>query len=168
MFSKMFSVAAKVRDFIETRAHAPRRRISLPVTISLAGPRRTNSGSLPPIAALGHKMEGQTLDLSENGLGLILPAIRLGDFYLTNTEAKIYAALCLDNETLDIEVTPVRYERLEDESGYLVGMKIKTMKPAARAAFDTLLQQLSTRKSRPQMLTLTHKVGSPTTASARA
>lgn len=168
MLNKMFSIAAKVREFIETRTHAPRRTMSLPVSISLAGPSRVQSGPLPPIPALRQRLEGHTCDLSENGLGLILPAIRLGDYYLTDSVLKIRVELSLADETLEMEITPVRYERLENDTGYLVGARIGQMKPAARAVYDSFLQELGAKNNRRQVLTLAPKVSTRAAASLRA
>ena len=165
MFNKLFFVTAKVRDFFEARTHAPRRAASLPVSISLAGSRRVPSGRLPAITELRQMMHGNTRDLSENGLGLVLPAIRLGGYYLTDNDLKIRLALQLADETLEMEVTPVRYERLDNDAGYLVGVRINQMDAPVRDFYSKLLQELSRKKSSAQPLLLTTTLTPKTTPS---
>lgn len=158
MFSKMFSVAARVRDFVEARSHAPRRNISLPVRVSLAGPRRRQSGPLPLAAEMHQILLGHTHDLSVNGLAVTLPAIRLGSYYLTDSELKIRIDLTLPDSVLELEVSPVRYERLENEEGYLVGMRITRMNAADQEQFDAFLRTLAEKRSSTMRIQLTPKL----------
>ena len=158
MFSKMFSVAARMRDFVEARTHAPRRNVSLPVRVSLAGPRRVQSGPLPPVSELRQTLLGHTRDISENGLAVTLPAIRLGSYYLTDSELKIRIELSLPDSTLELEVSPARYECLDNEEGYLVGMRVTQMNVADRTRFNDFLQTLGEKKSGKIQIQITPKL----------
>jgi hypothetical protein len=72
-------------------------------------------------------LAGYTRDVSESGLGLVLPAVRLGDRYLTGEGRTLRITLQLPETHVRLYATPVRYERLEDEGeekGYLLGLRL--------------------------------------------
>ncbi len=139
MFSKIFTLAARMTNFVETHKHAPRRAVKLTLRVSLAGLRQTGSGPLPSFA-LRPTLNGHTRDLSESGLGLLLPAVHLGGLYFTNGERNLNVSVDLDRTTVEMEVLPARYEKLEDDSGYLIGVKILSMSEVDRAAYQGFLE----------------------------
>ena len=131
----MRSIVARLHRFVGDRRRAPRYRLRLPFIISLPDVRasaNTNGALRSP------SLEGFTRDVSATGLALILPAIRIGEHYLTNEGRPLLIMLELPTGTLQIEAVSVRYERLdenESEKGYLVGVKITEMSDDDRARF---------------------------------
>jgi hypothetical protein len=86
---------------------------------------------------------GFTRDISENGLGLVVPSLRVGDRYLIDEGCTLRVVL-LDLPTGEAEVyaTPVRYEELpEPEIGHLIGVEITEISDSDRGR---LLQFLKT------------------------
>ena len=93
-------------------------------------------------------MDGHTVDLSANGVALIVPAITLGEHHLIAENRSLNVQLELPPGPVEMQVVPVRYERLEEdvsETGYLIAVKIIGMSESDRAKYteyiSTLLQQ---------------------------
>ena len=94
-------------------------------------------------------MVGHTVDLSAKGLALIVPAITLGDHHLVGENRSLSLQLEVPNGPVVMQVTPVRYERLEEqgtETGYLIGVKITGMPEEDRARFAEYVDSLLERK----------------------
>ena len=81
------------------------------------------------------KLDGHTLDVSATGLALIVPAIRIGEHYLAGDDRKLHVKLELPTGPVEMKVASVRYEGLEDDSGYLIGTRILEMSDSDRASF---------------------------------
>lgn len=129
-------IASRLREFLGNRRHAPHYRARLGLAVSLldAKPRAYPSA-----------LEGHTRDLSASGLGVILPAIRIGERYLTGDTHMLRITLRLPAASVQIHGTPVRYERLGEEdadTGYLVGVRIKEMSDRDRAVFEEYLRTI--------------------------
>jgi c-di-GMP-binding flagellar brake protein YcgR len=109
----------------------------LSFTLSLSDPRVSSNGSrqLP-------KLDGQTLDVSATGIALIVPAIRIGGHYLAGSDRKLQVKLELPTGPVEMKVASVRYESLEDESGYLIGAQILEMSDADRASFEKYVSKV--------------------------
>ncbi|MET0624670.1 MAG: PilZ domain-containing protein [Pyrinomonadaceae bacterium] len=113
------TIASRLRVLVGNRRRAPRRRVRLPVFVSLLD----NAAGSTPAGVAGH-----TCDASESGLAVVLPAIRLGDRYLVGDGVTLRLTLKLDEASARLYGTPVRYERLEggadgrDEPAFLVGI----------------------------------------------
>ena len=89
-------------------------------------------------------LEGFTRDISESGLGLIVPSIRVGDRYLIDKDCKLRVVL-LDLPTGEIEIyaTPVRYQPLqESEEGHLIGVEIVSISEGDRGRLTDYLKTL--------------------------
>ena len=127
-------IVSHLRRFIGNRRNSKRVRARLSFTLSLSDPRTNTNGSrrLP-------SLDGHTLDVSSTGLALVVPAIRIGEHYLAGSERKLYIKLELPSGPVEMKVVAVRYESLEDESGYLIGARIVEMSNADRASFEKLL-----------------------------
>jgi len=69
-------------------------------------------------------------------LALIVPAIRIGEHYLAGDERKLHVKLELPDGPVEMKVVTVRYENLEDGSGYLIGARILEISDADRASFE--------------------------------
>ncbi|HJU93415.1 MAG TPA: PilZ domain-containing protein [Pyrinomonadaceae bacterium] len=124
-------IVSHLRRFIGNRRASRRVRTRLSFTLSLSDPRVNSNGSrrLP-------KLDGYTLDVSTTGLALIVPAIRIGEHYLAGADRKLHLKLELPTEPVEMKVASVRYEGLEDDSGYLIGARILEMSDTDRASFE--------------------------------
>ena len=76
------------------------------------------------------------MDVSITGLALIVPAIRIGEHYLAGADRKLHVKLDLPSGPVEMKVVTVRYEDLEDGSGYLIGARILEISDADRASFE--------------------------------
>ena len=124
-------IVSQLRRFIGNRRHSKRVRTRLSFTLSLADPRVGTNGArrLPTL-------NGHTLDVSSTGLALIVPAIRIGEHYLAGSDRKLHVKLDLPTGPVEMKVVTVRYEDLEDGSGYLIGARIFEISDADRATFE--------------------------------
>ncbi|HZI17098.1 MAG TPA: PilZ domain-containing protein [Pyrinomonadaceae bacterium] len=128
-------IAVRLRDYVGNRRWAPRRSVRLPVLVALLDERAV---AQPTLA-------GHTRDLSESGLGLVLPAVRLGDRYLTGGGQTLRVTLQLPGTHVRLYATPVRYERLEgegEERGYLLGLSLSETEDADRQKFLDYLRSV--------------------------
>jgi hypothetical protein len=96
--------------------------VRLPVFVSLLD---AAQGAAPAGVA------GHTRDLSDGGLALVLPVIRVGGHYLVGDGVTLRLTLKLNDTSARLYGTPVRYERLEApedgadaEAGFLVGVRL--------------------------------------------
>jgi hypothetical protein len=124
-------IVSQLRRFIGNRRRSRRVRARLSFTLSLSDPRVNTNGSrrLPTL-------DGHTLDVSVTGLALIVPAIRIGEHYLAGADRKLHIKLELPSGPIEMKVVTVRYENLDDGSGYLIGARISEMSEADRATFQ--------------------------------
>ena len=124
-------IVSRLRRFVGNRRHSKRVRARLSFTLSLSDPRLSSNGHrrLPTL-------NGHTLDVSATGLALIVPAIRIGEHYLAGDERKLHIKLELPAGAVEMRVATVRYESLEDGTGYLIGARILEMSESDRASFD--------------------------------
>ena len=124
-------IVSQLRRFIGNRRRSKRVRARLNFTLSLADPRVNTNGSRRL-----RTLDGHTLDVSITGLALIVPAIRIGEHYLAGADRKLHVKLDLPSGPVEMKVVTVRYENLEDGSGYLIGSRILEMSDADRATFQ--------------------------------
>jgi hypothetical protein len=131
-------IVSSLRRFIGNRRRSRRVRARLTFTLSLSDPRVSTNGArrLP-------SLDGHTHDVSTTGLALIVPAIRIGEHYLAGTDRKLYVKLDLPTGPVEMKVAPVRYESLEDDSGYLIGARISEMSDADRVSFEKYVAVLT-------------------------
>lgn len=124
-------IVSRLRRFVGNRRHSKRVRARLSFTLSLSDPRLSTNGHrrLP-------SLDGHTLDVSATGLALVVPAIRIGEHYLAGEDRKLHIRLELPAGPVEMRVGTVRYESLEDGSGYLIGARILEMSDSDRASFD--------------------------------
>src|SRR5215213_3157283 len=124
-------IVSQLRRFIGNRRRSRRVQARLGFTLSLSDPRVGGNGSrrLPTLG-------GHTLDVSITGLALIVPAIRIGEHYLAGADRKLHVKLELPSGPVEMKVVTVRYENLEDQSGYLIGARILEISDSDRASFE--------------------------------
>jgi hypothetical protein len=89
-------------------------------------------------------LDGYTLDVSISGLALIVPAIRIGEHYLAGSDRKLHVKLELPGGPVEMKVVTVRYEDLEEGSGYLIGARILEISDADRASFEKYVAKVMT------------------------
>lgn len=137
MPERLRTIASRLRELVGNRRRSPRQRVSLAVFVSVldAAP------GAPPAGVAGH-----TRDLSESGLGVVLPSIRVGDRYLVGDSVTLRLKLKLPDASARLYGTPVRYERLDDgpdgqsSAGFLVGIHLN--EEGDRAALAEYLKSL--------------------------
>jgi hypothetical protein len=114
------SITNRLRVFVGNRRRAPRHNVRLPVFVSLLDA----AAGAPPAAGVA----GYTRDVSEGGLAVLLPGIRVGERYLVGDAVTLRLTLKLPTASARLYGTPVRYERLDEEgqpdSVFLVGIRL--------------------------------------------
>jgi hypothetical protein len=138
------AIVSRLRQYVGDRRHSTRRKARLAFSLSLISPTKNLNGT-QRISS----MAGYTLDLSENGLALVVPAITLGDHHLVGENRSLSLKLDLPDEPVVMQVTPVRYERLEEHAsgtGYLIGVKITLMDEESRARYAEYVANLLEQK----------------------
>lgn len=134
------SIASRLRRYAGDRRHAKRVKARLDFTLSLVGPALSSNGRKRVISIKGH-----TLDLSDTGLALIVPSIIVNEHHLVGENRNMYLTLELPDGPIEMNVTPIRYERLDDhptEIGYLIGVKLVNGEERDRLKFSQYLSEL--------------------------
>lgn len=136
------SIVTRLRARVADRRSAPRRPLRLPCTVFIHDARHDGA----PAGRREPRLEAFTRDLSSTGVGLVAPAVRVGERYLTDSPLR----LVLEHPTGPLELTAaaVRYEQLDetgDERGYLIGLRITSMSDADRARYERHLQEAGAR-----------------------
>jgi PilZ domain len=91
-------------------------------------------------------LAGFTRDVSESGLGIVLPDIRIGKSSVTRPDKTLRIMLGLPGEPIEIHALPVRYVEVEEggeSDGYLVGVRITEMSERDRSRYRAFLKTLS-------------------------
>lgn len=128
------SIASRLRQYAGDRRRAKRVQARVNFTLSLVGPAFSSNGVRRVISIDGH-----TLDLSSTGLALVVPTIIVNEHHLVGENRNMYVKLELPDGPLEINVVPIRYEKLEDhptETGYLIGARLGNVEEADRARFS--------------------------------
>jgi hypothetical protein len=135
------SLVSHLRRFVGDRRRAKRQRARLAFTLSLASAAIKLNGDRQSAALKGH-----TLDVSTDGIALIVPSILLGEHHLIGENRKLSVTLELTAGMIEMKVVPIRYESLEEhptETGYLIGAKIVEMNETDRERFTQYVAGLS-------------------------
>jgi hypothetical protein len=137
-------LVSHLRRYIANRRRTKRARVRLELTLSLNDPRISSNGSrrLP-------SLNGHTFDISNNGIGVVVQAIRIGEHYLVSGDRRLHLKLELPSGPVELNVTPVRYESLEedpDESGYLIGAHITEVNETDRPRFNEYVRAMLARQ----------------------
>jgi hypothetical protein len=134
------TIVSRLRQYVGDRRHSTRQRVRLNLSLSLASATKGLNGTRRVIS-----LEGYTLDLSANGLALIVPQITLGEHHLVGENRSLNVKLQLPGGPVEIEASPVRYQRLEEDqpdTGYLIAVKIVRMPDDDRARFSQYVATL--------------------------
>jgi len=90
-------------------------------------------------------VEGYTRDVSDGGLALVVPSLRVGEAFLTDSSCKLRIVLLdLPAGEIEIEAMPVRYEELADGDGHLIGVKITRISDGDRSRLVQYLRASET------------------------
>ena len=137
------NIASRLRHFIGDRRRAERCKANLPVEVALLDETHNHT------FRRGQSTRGHTLDLSTSGIAVVVPIIRIGDHYLAGENRNLLFDVELPSGRIEIQGTPVRYERLDEETsehGYLIGVSIDSMSDEDRARYDEFIAGLLQRK----------------------
>ncbi len=132
MPERVRSIVARLRALIGDRRQARRRRVHVPVTVSLMKRPGVNG-------ARSQSISGHTFDLSSAGISFIVPAIRIGDHYLAGDSQKLQMVLELAAGPVELQGEAVRYERADESqsgAGYLIGARITHMSESDRERYE--------------------------------
>jgi hypothetical protein len=127
------SLVSHLRRFVGDRRRTKRQKTRLAFTLSLAGAAIKSNGARQSAALKGH-----TMDVSVNGIALIVPSILLGEHHLVGENRRLSVKLELPEGVIEMKVVPIRYESLEEhetETGYLIGARIVEMNETDRERF---------------------------------
>ena len=137
MPERLRSIASRLRQLIADRRRAPRYNVRLPVLVSLLD---AASGAQPA------NVSGHTRDVSEDGLAVVLPNIRVGERYLVGDAVTLRVTLKLPDANARLYGTPVRYERLDEEqqqdTGFLIGIRLDEAADRDRTLLTDYLKTL--------------------------
>jgi alkanesulfonate monooxygenase SsuD/methylene tetrahydromethanopterin reductase-like flavin-dependent oxidoreductase (luciferase family) len=131
------SIVTRLRAYVADRRRSPRVRLRLPCAVSLY--ESDDEG-----ARRNAQLAGFTRDISASGLALILPAVRVGERYLTGAGVTLRVRLEHSTGALELLATPVHYDQLggeESDKGFLVGVRIVAMDDADRARYEAHLKE---------------------------
>ena len=131
------AVVSRMRQYVGNRRRARRYEVRLPFKLSLVSVSKNLNG-MRRVSV----MNGHTLDLSAHGLALIVPKITLDEHHLVGENRSFNISLELPDGAIDLKATPVRYERLEEDTndtGYLIAVKITSMTDGDREKWDDFL-----------------------------
>ena len=144
MLKLMSSIAGRTYKLLGTFIHARRHDLRLPLSVSLLDA-KTKTISDPYSPA----MTGYLRDISKTGISLIVPSIRFGNRFLISGHDPLRVRIELPNGAVNIQVAPVRYDRLYEEQSerrYLIGARIMDMTASDREHLTRYVQQV--RKSK--------------------
>lgn len=133
----MRSLFSSLRTFLGNRRRGARCHASLPVNVSVISSITRNACWPTPLV-------GRTQDLSPTHLSVIVPSIRIGSRYLTARDSRLLINFNLSDEKIEIEGTPVRYDKIEDDAqgGHLIVAKIRRISDAGRALYADYIRSL--------------------------
>ena len=134
-------LVARFNKTITERRAAPRRRFQVPVKVCFAPVNDTLKLNGPCDDSF---LAGETVDLSESGIGFVVPSIRIKEKYLVGQERPLSVELDLAGKRVRMRVMGVRYERVGihlSVEHYLIGAAIDEMTQQDRAAYDHFLTE---------------------------
>ncbi len=131
----------KFRKSVTKRAITRRKDFSVPVRITFEVD--SVSGKLNP-KMRDLSIHGVTADLSQTGIGFIVPFIRLDEFYLVGEGRLLKAEMALPKGKIDLFVLGTRYEQMGTDVAdvkYLVGAEIVSMSSHDRELYQDFILQ---------------------------
>ena len=126
------------RTLVERRASV-RRKFEVPVKVCFAP---QADGVIRRGGCDEAYLSGETVDMSETGIGILVSSIRIKEKYLVGQERPLTVELDLAGKRVTMRVLGVRYERVGihvSVEKYLVGARIIEMDENDRAAYERFL-----------------------------
>lgn len=142
MTIKFESLTARLRRLVGERRAAPRYVVAhlekaLVVHIT-PGNQAAQQGREGP------RLVGYTRDVSETGLGVVVPDVRLSGRLIVGPDRALRLLVGLPSGAVEMTATAVRYAEPEDGAGdYLVGVHIGEMSKADRARYLKFINSLA-------------------------
>ena len=127
------------RTITERRASV-RRKFAVPVKVYFTPAKEPQYLEMPGEEAF---ICGETLDLSETGIGFLVPSIRIKEKYLVGQQRPLTVELEMAGKRIKMRVMGMRYERVGihlSTERYLIGASIIEMGENERAAYEHFLQ----------------------------
>lgn len=94
-----------------------------------------------PMQSPSH-MEGFTCNVSGTGVALIVPSVRLGERDLTDEHSQLQVKLELPTGAVIMQAVPMHYKPLEDQRGYVLGIRVIDMSDEDCLRFIKYLRSL--------------------------
>ena len=145
------TVTSRLRKYVGDRRRRLRREARfeayLPFTISLLSAEDDPSENFHKMPSL----EGQTRDISNKGLTLLLPSSRIRSVYLTVSDIYLGIRLELPGGPVGMITTSVRFEQLSGKEagfGYLLGVRIIKMQEDEHERYMEYLGSLESKDRR--------------------
>ncbi len=140
MLQLIRSLETNFRNFVRSLRQSPRYKPQLRFTLSMLDQNVRGQQHGRPAIMLG----GYTLNLSETGMALAVPAISKGDHHLAARNRRLLIVLELPTGPIRLQAAPVRYQRLSRSgTGYLIGVRIISMSDEDKLRFLKYLNRLS-------------------------
>jgi len=139
------TIVSRLRQYVGDRRNSKRQRVRLSLSLSLVSATKGLNGTRRI-----NWMDGHTMDLSPNGLALVVPRITLGEHHLVGENRGLNLKLLLPGGPVEMQVTPVRYERLDEdqpETGYLIAAKIVRISDDDRSKYSAYIASLRENKA---------------------
>jgi hypothetical protein len=165
------AAVTRVRGFVKGRHRILKRgdrfdaRLPFVVTLLDAGRgSRTRQRDAPALL-------GFTRNLSETGLTLLLPSVRIGDAYVTDIERRLEVKLELPEGSVELHTTPVRFEQLprrEAGCGYLLAVSIMGAQGDGRDRYIAYLKRAGSNEAGTPERRKGNATGGISNASAQA
>jgi len=140
-------IANRLREFVSNRRRATRYPARVAAVVVLKEHSTNLHRSDPQRPA---SLKGYTRDFSATGLGLIMPAIRIGERYLTGEGQTLLITLTFPAGPLQLRGVATRYEHLDDdddERGYLIGVHLAAMAEQESALLNQFIRTIRKNKS---------------------
>lgn len=138
---KMFrNFISKLNRSVSKQVVAARREFAVPIRLTFEPDRNTGKLRMP---VRDLSIVGTTCDLSLSGIGFIVSAIRLKEYYLVGEDRTLNAELDLPNGKITFQIVGQRYEQVGEHisvSKYLIGAKIINMSEANREIYKYFLR----------------------------
>jgi hypothetical protein len=141
----MGSIVRRLHDSLVNHVHVRQSGMRLPLTVSLF-----DSETKMGVAQYTPAMPGYLHDISKTGLSLIVPSVPLGSRYPIGVNYTLRIMVELPNGVVNIQATPVRYDRFEENRGerrHLIGARILQMTKSDRRRLIQHVQQVKKSKT---------------------
>lgn len=122
MVRLMNAIVSRAQRLLGQYVHAPRHYMRLPLYVSLIDSKKTSANM-----SSSSTMSGYLRDISKTGLSLVVPSLRFGNRCLISGHYPLRVTVQLPNGVANIQVAPVRYDRLKDEHlarSWVIGARI--------------------------------------------